>query len=110
VDLRKVIMNTRFGDQTNAPFLKRFYSNGTGASAAVARGIEPVEVGAVVNEPIAVLVDAATFSELLISKQDLKRSDPPNSNQLGLYDSCTGVRYVISESDLFRAELFRAAM
>lgn len=55
------------------------------------------------HEPEAVRVDLATFSELLISKRDLKRSDSPGSNQLGLYDSGSGVRYVINEADLYLA-------
>jgi hypothetical protein len=56
----------------------------------------------ILDDPIVVPVDAATFSELLISKLDLKRSDSPDSNQLGLYDSYRGVRYVINESDLYQ--------
>jgi hypothetical protein len=55
------------------------------------------------DDPAAVLVDAATFSELLISKRELQRSDSPSFNLLGLYDARSGVRYVITESDLYRA-------
>jgi len=55
------------------------------------------------EEPASVPVDAATFSELLISKRDLTRSDLPGSNQLGLFDSRSGVRYVINESELYLA-------
>ncbi|MDP1562603.1 MAG: hypothetical protein Q8M16_14590 [Pirellulaceae bacterium] len=66
-------------------------------------GLEKGDYHSSPQEPEAVRVDVATFSELLISKRDLKRSDSPSSNQLGLYDNGSGVRYVINEADLYLA-------
>ena len=48
------------------------------------------------------LVDREEYCRLAISNQSLVRCDDPASSTRGLFDPVTGVRYAITEGNLFK--------